>query len=264
MSPSLPPSFLIDFDSFTSSNDVSSVIPDGMEQQFQFASFSPSDDVTSPFTTAVFGDNSYWNHAAFNVGFWSIVVVVGLAVPVAAFVASFHNIPYQQDDGSWIWSYDVPVAGVKHTAELHGIYIDNGVRWEMYVTKAGDYTDFLWYYGESDRPGTEGFWILKESPTKNHDLLQIDWHRNIADGTGYIKYTNIVPGGPENGGYIQVETTTQTPYDSFWDIYNKGQDNHTYIDWRSKSQEGRVKDQKRFAADNWHCWDGDHRNIVCP
>ena len=30
------------------------------------------------------------------------------------------------------------------------------------------------------------------------------------------------------------------------------------------TQEGRVKDQKRFGDDTWHCWDGDHRNIACP
>jgi hypothetical protein len=255
--PELPPSFLIDFDDFTSSNANSS------EQNMQFSSFT-TNDIPFSATTAAFGDQSYWTHAVFNVGFWSVVVVMGLAIPVAAFVASFHNIPYQQDDGSWIWTYDVRAAGVKRTAELHGTYIDDGVRWEIYLTKAGEYEDFMWYYGESDRPGTEGFWVLKESAAKDHDLLRIDWHRNIADGTGYIKYTNIVPGGPENGGYIQVETTTQTPYDSFWDIYNKGQNNHTYIEWNKTTEEGRVKDQKRFGDDNWQCWEGDHRNTVCP
>lgn len=261
--PPLPPSFMIDFDAFTNSNDVSSIFSDS-GQQMQLISFTPVNDSHASTTIATFGDQSNWNHAALNVGFWSIVAVAGLAIPVAAFAASFHNIPLQQPDGSWIWSYEIRPGGVLHSAKLHGIYIDNGIRWEMYISKQGEYEDFLWYYGESDRPSTEGLWILKNKPTDATDLLRIDWHRNIADNTGDIKYTNIAPNGPENGGYILVETTNQTPYDSFWDIFNKGQNNHTYIEWNKTSQEGRVKDQKRFTDDNWHCWDTNHRNIACP
>jgi hypothetical protein len=55
-----------------------------------------------------------------------------------------------------------------------------------------------------------------------------------------------------------------TPYDHIWDLYNKGQDNHTYIEWSSTSGEGRVKDSNRFGDDNWHCWDGGRMNVACP
>ena len=57
------------------------------------------------------GNQSNWNYAALAVGIWSTIIRVGLAVPVAAFRASFHNIPLQQDDGSWIWSYAVNIRG---------------------------------------------------------------------------------------------------------------------------------------------------------
>ncbi|MCP4607596.1 MAG: hypothetical protein GY845_02615, partial [Planctomycetes bacterium] len=64
--PELPPSFLIDFDDFTSSNANSS------GQDMQFSSFT-TNDIPFSATTAAFGDQSYWTHAVFNVGFWSVV-----------------------------------------------------------------------------------------------------------------------------------------------------------------------------------------------
>ena len=168
-------------------------------------------------TLADTGNQSNWNFAAFTVGVWSAIITVGLAVPVAAFRASFHNIPLQQDDGSWIWSYSVNIAGSIYTAELHAQFttevITEGVHWSMNISKEGEYQDFLWYYGECDLPATAGFWILKQSPTNSTDLLRIDWSRNISAGTYAVRYTNIVPGGPENGGYIDTQYTKGTPYD---------------------------------------------------
>jgi hypothetical protein len=210
------------------------------------------------------GNQSSWNFAALAVGIWSTIITVGLAVPVAAFRASFHNIPLQQDDGSWVWSYSVNIGGSIYTAELHGQFITQGVHWDMNISKEGEYEDFLWYYGECDLPATEGFWILRQSPAVPTDLLRIDWSRNISAGTYTIRYTNIVPDGPENGGYIDTRYTKGIPYDHIWDIYNKGQDNHTYIEWSIITGEGRVKDSKHFGDDNWHCWDSDRSNVTCP
>lgn len=261
--PSLPPSFAIDFAAFSSSNQAS-FLPDKSDDGniIQLASYNPKHNM--PYINqAVLGDQSNWNYAAGTVVIWSVIGVIGLAIPVAAFNASFHNIPVQQNDGSWIWSYSVRIGGPLYTAKLHGTYIANGVRWEMYISKEGGYTDFLWYYGESDQPATEGYWVLKNTPDNPTDLLRIDWTRTIADGTGSIKYTNIVPNGPENGGYIYTETNNDTPLNAYWNIYNKGLNNHTYIEWNRTTLEGHIRDFNHFKDDNWHCWDSQHKNSVC-
>jgi len=210
------------------------------------------------------GNQSNWNYAALAVGMWSTIIRVGLAVPVAAFQASFHNIPLQQDDGSWVWSYSVNIGGSVHTAKLHAQFITQEVHWAMNISKGGEYEDFQWYYGECDLPATQGFWILKKSPAEPTDLVRIDWARSISAGAYAVRYTNIVPDGPENGGYIDTQYTEGTPYDHIWDLYNKGQDNHTYIEWSSTSGEGLVKDSNYFDDEEWHCWDGDHTNVECP
>jgi hypothetical protein len=210
------------------------------------------------------GDQSNWNYAALSIGIWSTIIKVGLAVPVAAFQASLHNIPLHQPDGSWLWSYSVNIGGSIHTAQLHAQFITEGVHWAMNITKEGEYEDFLWYYGDCDLPATEGFWILKTSPTDPTDLIRIDWSRDVSAGTHAVRYTNIVPDGPENGGYIDTQYTNDTPYDHVWDLYNKGQDNHTYIEWSSTGGEGRIKDSNHFGDEDWHCWDVDHINSECP
>jgi hypothetical protein len=225
-----------------------------------FEDFEEADGLT----TLTTGNQSNWSYAAGVVAVWSFIIKAGLAVPVAAFRASFHNIPLQLDDGSWLWDYSVNVGGSIYTAELHAQFIPEGVHWAMNISKEGEYEDFLWYYGECDLPATEGFWILKKSPAEPTDLVQIDWSRNISAGTHAVTYTNIDLDGSGYGGYIDTQYTDDVPYNHIWDIYNKGQDNHTYIEWSSTTREGRVRDLGEFEDYDWHCWDGDRLNVACP
>jgi hypothetical protein len=251
----------MDLGGFLSSGDVTLDSP-GTGSGPQLIAYSPNAG-TSSRTSSAIGDRKSWGFAALNVGVWNTLVFVGLAIPVASFVASFQHTPEQQPDYTWVWSYNVPIAGVQHTAELHGKYIDGGVRWEMYISKEGEYSDFQWFHGESDLPATEGLWILKNKPADPSDLLRIDWHRDIAAGTSDIRYTNIVPGGPETGGYIFYGVDPQKDLGHLYDIYNKGKDNHTEIEWNQDTQEGRVRDARFFGDSEWHCWDGDHKDTAC-
>ena len=149
-----------------------------------------------------------------------------------------------------------------HTASLHGIVTDS-VTWEMYITKEGEFEDFLWYFGKCDFLATGGYWILHKNPTNDVPLLQIDWERNYLDSTGSIKYTNVEPGGAENGGYIHYGLTLDEPYNAYYDIYNKGQDNLVEIEWNKLTKDGRVKNQQWFKDTEWHCWRPDLKNIIC-
>jgi hypothetical protein len=262
--PEIPPisTFVMDFGSFTSTNP-SVYSPDTAAEGIRLVAFTPQDGAISVDKYAS-ESRKNWGYAALNVGLWSVVIIVGLAVPVAAFVESFKHEPVQRPDYTWVWTYDVTVKGDLYTAELHGRYIDNGVRWEMYVSKEDGFDDFLWYYGESDLPATEGYWILKNRPSEPSDLLRIDWHRDLAKGTHDIKYTNIVPDGPENGGFIMHGVAAGQQYDRLYEIFNKGKDNHTYIEWNYATDEGRIKDSRHFDDNEWHCWDAEHVDIECP
>jgi len=206
-----------------------------------------------------------WGWAALNVVVWQTLVTVGMVVPVAAFLESFNHEPEQQPDGAWVWTYHFTIpGGIQHTALLHADVDNLGIRWDMYISKQNEYTDFLCYAGSCDLLVTEGTWTVNRHPENPSPWIGIEWHRNPQDNTADIKYTNIIPNGPENGGFIFYGTITDATYDAFYDIYNIGQDNHTDIRWNRTTLSGKVMDQNYFADDAWHCWDENLEDVECP
>ncbi len=236
IAPDLPPrsSFLADFSDFTSSKmkiDTTSV---------------------------------NWNHASGNVIVWNLIITVGLVIPVTSYIeaVSNHEAVYQSDN-TWLWEYPFGSGGNTYKAKLFGTIVTDSVNWEMYISKSGDFEDFLWYSGSSGLDRMGGNWILYNQPTIPTELLRIDWKR-ITEETGYIRYMNIEPNGIENGGYILYGNDADTELDSYYDIYNKGLDNLIEIEWNSTDISGRVKDSDKFGDENWHCWDIDKKDVNCP
>lgn len=205
------------------------------------------------------------NLAVLHVAFWNTVVFVHMAVPVAAFREAFNHQPVLQGDGRWLWTYTVGVAQANYTARLYATAGGVFTQWEMYLSKTGPgaFTDFLWYSGQSHIGNTQGSWTLFKSPAEAVPFIDIDWYRN-SNGTRGITYTNVVPGGPENGGFISHKITNDTPYDAAYEIYNKGQDNHVEIRWSRLTKAGQIKDPKFFGNEQFHCWDSTGADTDCP
>ena len=204
-----------------------------------------------------------WSWATSNVLVWNGLIIFGLAIPVAAFLEAFNHEPVRQPDGAWLWDYNFTV-DVIHLAEFYGKIEGDEVVWEMHISREGAYTDFVWYSGRSALDGSEGTWTLNQDPDNPAPMIGIEWHMDVEAETADIKYTNIVPDGPENGGYIFYGVTGEEPYDAFYDIYNIGQDNHTMIEWDLTDEDGRVSDPNRFGDTDWHCWDTLHDDVECP
>ena len=205
-----------------------------------------------------------WGWATFNVVFWQTYVNVGMIIPVASFAASLNNDPERMEDGRWLWTYDFnPLGGVKYTAKLYGELAGLNIIWEMYISKENEFDDFLWYYGQSDLLGTTGSWTLNKEPEEPTPWIGIEWNRNPEENTGNIKYTNIVPNGEENGGYIFFELTSDEDYNAFYEIFKKSQNNTISVKWNTNSKNGRVKDSVHFGDDEWHCWDTDFEDADC-
>lgn len=225
---------------------------------------------TGGFSTADITLLSTSNHnfAAFNVGVWNAVIVVGLAVPVAAFLESFNHRPVRLLDGRWLRSYIVNVGGVMHTAQLYASLEGDEVHWEMVISKARYYKNFTWFTGVSRLDGTSGYWILNKNPQEPVNLLRIDWHKDFSSHTGEIKYTNIEPDSVENGGYINYGATSLdtsgVSNDAFYDIYNKGQDDLIEIEWNRSSRAGRVRNLRHFGNEDWHYWDSAFQDTDPP
>jgi len=201
--------------------------------------------------------------AAINVGFWSSAVYLVMVVPSAAFAEAFNHEPVQQDDGSWLWSYNFMVAGTVYTAELYGGIENLKIIWEMYITKQNGFSKFLWYEGESNLTITSGDWILYTEPANPEPFLQIDWNRALDNSTGDLKYTNIIPADADSSSYIYFEVNTDTSYNRRYDIYSRNHNNTTEIMWHRPDNNGRVRDPLHFGDDLWQCWDSAGNDVNC-
>lgn len=235
-------------------------LPPESSFEMDFSGFSNPND-----TLASRNLSSYhnWGHAYADVAVWSTIIKVGLAVPVAAFYESFnHEAVYHPGDNNWTWCYNFMAGGTVHEAELTGYLENDTVNWEMRITKAGAFTNFLWYTGKNSFDRSGGYWILNEKPANPNPLLRIDWTYE-GGGIGDMQYTNVKPGGAENGGYIHYGTSTGD-LTRFYNIYNKGQDNLTEIEWSNVDYHGHIKDPKVFGDSDWHCWDDSLQDVVCP
>lgn len=216
----------------------------------------------------VVASTSNYNYAAVNVGVWNLVLQVGLIVPVASFVEAFNHDAKKQSDGSWLWAYAFSVAGIPHTAKLYGKVVNNAVEWDMYISRAGGYTDFHWYEGSSNIDGTQGTWTLMKDPDNAHAFLSIEWHRNATAGTSDIQYTNIEDGTSGFGDYIHYGVTTDATYNAYYDIYDAlndvDQPNLLEIEWNRTTTAGRVKNLAHFGNADWQYWDASHNDIAAP
>ena len=204
-----------------------------------------------------------WTNSVFHVGVWNIILTVSLAVPVAVYVEALKQTPQHHSGKTWLWEYSVKVGLTNYTAQLYGIKGDNEITWEMYISQEGGIQEFPWYTGTHNLDATEGKWIIRESLGKDNDLLQIDWTRNNTDSTYSIKYTNIVPGGAENGGYIAFSNQETGDLDAYYDIYNKGKDELVEIEWNTDELFGRIRAPHIYSDEIWHCWNTDKEDTDC-
>jgi hypothetical protein len=210
------------------------------------------------------GEYDNYLYAAGNVVAWNVIISVGLAVPVASFVHAFsYQGVWDNQDNAWEWKYDFTVFNT-YSAKLKATVSGNAAHWEMYISQQNGFQDFLWYEGDSYLDNTQGTWTLYDNPNSNQPLLGIVWHNNTnTNGTSDITYTNIVPGGAENGGYISYGITDDSTYNAYYDIYNKGKNNLTRIKWNITNKDGSVSDSLHFGDSDWHCWDVDYKNRIC-
>jgi len=210
------------------------------------------------------GQYSNFLFAAGNVVVWNVILTVGLAIPVASFVHSFsYQGTWNNQDNAWEWKYNFQVYAT-YSAKLKAKVSGNTVHWEMYISLQNGFQNFLWYEGDSQLDNSQGTWTLFDNPNSNQPLLGILWHKNVSNNTSDITYTNIVPGSPENGGYIAYGITTDTTYNAYYNIFNKGKNNLTSIRWNIPHKNGSVKDSLHFGNSQWNCWDENYLNTTCP
>jgi hypothetical protein len=217
-------------------------------------------------------DKSNWTIAATTAGFWNLILVANLAIPVSSFSLAVNKTPVYLDN-RWVWTYDFNVIGATYKARLTGQVRSSDVKWEMYISREGigAFPELLWYEGTSKLDGKSGQWILKHSQQFPEPMLQIDWEVTGSD-VGMIKYTYIRDKkddrstDPFKNSYIQYGITTNI-LDAYYNVHqNTGVVNvfnDIYIEWSTTKHNGHIKANNYFQDNLWHCWNETGDNVIC-
>jgi len=248
--PALPPvkSLKIDFSNF--------------DTEKKRASFSLSKGI----------ENVNWEFSALVAGYWNSIIVTTLAIPVIAFEHATDQTPVYLENKTWEWKYETQVFTATYKVRLTGQVRSQDVEWKMYVTRegSGGFAEFLWIEGTTNLDGKAGRWILNHSSSYKEPVIQIDW---TGDGLDVmtVKYTYVRTlndsreDDPFRTSYIEYGKQDGA-YDAYYEIYYyNGLDfSEMLVEWSTTGRHGRVKCEKFFADTEWHCWNGNYVNVICP
>lgn len=208
-----------------------------------------------------------WGYSAANVLVWNTVLTVHLAIPTLAFFEAFNHEAEYQGDGVWLWAYEVTDNnGTTYEAKLFGeLLVSDEVQWDMYISQSGGFSQVHWYSGVTANDRSYARWALNFDPNNPRPFIDIDYRRDNGNGAAAIRYTNRIPGVPENGGYIEYREGAGAAdgFDRAYEVYKAEIDNLLEINWDSVNHNGRVKDAEKFQDQEWHCWGTDLRDTDC-
>ena len=199
-----------------------------------------------------------WGHSVANIAVWNILISVHTAIPTLSFHAALAHDPEYQGQGVWLWAYEFSDDdGNGYRAELYGeMLATEEVKWDMYISQADGSAQVHWYTGVTANDESYASWTLNYQPENPTPFIQIDYQRDNGAGVETIRYTNIIPDIPENGGYIEYREGdgANEVFDRAYDVFKAEIDNLLEINWSSADHNGRVKDPEKYEDEAWHCW----------
>ena len=204
-----------------------------------------------------------WFYSAASIVVWNTVVAANIVVPTVAYGAAFNHEPVYLGDETWQWSYSETISQRTIAARLVGSRIDNETfKMEMFLSETGNFPEFKWFEGVIRYDHTEANWTLSHSPQNPVTYLNISYQKDfVTDSTGII-YTVIDPDNELFNGYIDYGVNPELDFDAHYTI-SRG-DTTTYIQWDTETRAGRVKDQRHYGGNLWHCWDTMLQDVDCP
>ena len=208
----------------------------------------------------------HWFFAASNIVVWNTLVTIHMAIPVASFVEAFNHDPQYKGNGIWLWSYRVEDEDGIFIAELTGkILSADEVQWDMNISQEGGFSKVHWYTGITAVDGSKASWKINYLPENPTPYVQIDFSNDEGKGEASLRYTNIVPGSPDRGDYLEYKEfpIDRHGYDRSYKVFQVQEDNLLEIEWNEENHHGRVRHPGHFGTTDWQCWDGNYVDVDC-
>ena len=209
-------------------------------------------------------ESTYYNDATEKIVYWQILINDSLSFQKDLLETAIDNDLEYQSDETWLIrdklnrddkSYDILLFCIDETDTLN---------LKLYFSFDTVYTNLLTYDGISFNDNTQGDWTInKPEPDTSAYIkfLSVNWNI-ISEENKEIKFTNFLSGG-ENGNYIFYKDSTDDIYDSYIDLFDKANENHTIIQWSSNTNTGRIQDIEKYGNEDWYCWDENFLNTDC-
>lgn len=165
-----------------------------------------------------------------------------------------------QKDNTWLnnFSFNIEDKGV-YKAHFFCITEVDTVLYKSFISY--DYfSDIIFLDGKTYNDAQTGEWEflkVQRIDTTKIKFLTANWDFYKKNK---IKFINN-QAGENNLNYIMQMDSVEDKFNKYIDIYNKGAENHSLIQWNSLTKVGRVKDKLRFSNDDWHYWDSNLEDI---
>ena len=187
---------------------------------------------------------------------WELYVTDSLLLPSKAYQQLISKEALYQAKNTWLRETDFELNLKTYNTKLFNIADEDSSEWKLYITKEGEYTDFLLLNGLSANSDSIGSWTVTKYDIKEISInfLKIDWLVK-TNNSQKIQFTNIIPGSIDNGKYILINDSIDDIYNKYIDIYDKSKDNHSYIQLNTNTKTGRIKDIDHFGNETWQYWD---------
>lgn len=201
-------------------------------------------------------DTTYYRLARTVVSYWAVKAGVLTALPVYSFRKATENKPaFDAESNLYTWTFQFPFASDTYEAILTGEIIEDSVDWEMNITRVGGDAPFKYFEGRSATDRSGGWWVIYYPQVQK--ALKINWTYE-SDNVGTLRYTNVIAGDENEGGYIEFAKHAGTTYDRYFNIHiiNPPAYTGTYtIDWSSTNHNGKIT----YGSESV-CWDNHYVN----
>ncbi len=196
---------------------------------------------------------SYFNDASSKVLFWKDLINDSIY-----FQRNFYEmlIPLElqyQNNNTWLASKSVIQGGNTYNLNLFQIVDVDTLYSKMFISKDTLYNNLLLMNG-INYAGLKGNWSINKPDTADTFLKVVDiFYKNPDSGNKNIEFICNLQGA-FNGNSILIIDSIDNTYDSYIELYDKLNENKTYIQWNSISQNGRIRDNKLYGDLNWRNW----------